>query len=210
MVRFLADADLNKISGILTRFPRGFFFYAIAKYNLGQAEQASDAANKFLAKNPRDPDAIKLFCRIELAARRPGAVIKILLEAQKAGTVDSDMLELLGRAYILSGRPQLGLETMERAAALSPKNADILARLASLRLSLGDASRASEEFEKAYELAPDKTAAAEQLVLASISAAELDRAAVALTRLIKAKGESEMTGNLGALLRAKMDNKPTE
>ncbi len=196
-----ADADLNKISGILTRFPRGFFFYAIAKYNLGQAEQASDAANKFLAKNPRDPDAIKLFCRIELAARRPGAVIKLLQEAQKAGSIDSDILELLGRAYTLSGRPQLGLETMERAAALSPDNADILARLAALRLSLGDASRASEEFEKAYALAPDKTAAAEQLVLASISAAELDRAAVALSRLIKAKGESEMTGNLAALLR---------
>lgn len=196
-----ADADLNKISGILARFPRGFFFYAIAKYNLGQAEQASDAANKFLARNPRDPDAIKLFCRIELAARRPGAVIKLLLETQKAGTVDSDMLELLGRAYTLSGRPQLGLETMERAAALAPNNADILARLAALRLSLGDASRASDEFEKAYEMAPDKTAAAEQLVLASISAAELDRAAVALSRLVKAKGESEMTGNLAALLR---------
>ncbi len=196
-----ADADLNKIAGILTRFPRGFFFYAIAKYNLGQAEQASDAANKFLAKNPRDPDAIKLFSRIELAARRPGAVIKIMLEAQKGGTVDSDMLELLGRAYILSGRPQLGLETMERAAALSPSNADILARLASLRLSLGDASRASDEFEKAYAMAPDKTAAAEQLVLASISAAELDRAAVALARLVKAKGESEITSNLAALLR---------
>ena len=65
-----ADTNLTKISSFLGRFPRGFFFYAITKYNIGQAEQASDAANKFLAKNPDDPDAIKLFCRIELAARR--------------------------------------------------------------------------------------------------------------------------------------------
>ncbi len=196
-----AEADLNKIAPLLGRFPRGFFFFAIAKYNLGQAEQASDAANKFLAKNPKDPDAIKLFSRIELAARRPGAVIKVLLDMQKAGGLDSDMLDLLGRAYALSGRPQQALLTMERAAALAPSSADILTRLAALRLSLGDAARASDEFEKAFAMAPDKTAAAEQLVLASISSGEIDRAAVSLARLVKAKGESEITGNLAALIR---------
>ena len=196
-----ADADLTKLSSFIGKFPRGLFFYAITKYNLGQAEQASDAANKFLAKNPDDPDAIKLFCRIELAARRTAGAISILARAQKQGIADADMLDLLGRAYALAGKPELALETMERAAALAPANADILARLAGLRLSLGDASRAAGDFEHVLDLSPQAAKAAEQLVLASISAGELDRAAVGLQRLRKIQGESETVGNLAALIR---------
>ncbi len=196
-----ADADLTKIQPLLTRFPRGLFFQAITKYNLGQAEQASDAANRYLAKNTTDPDAIKLFARIELAARRSAGVIKVLSRAQDGGVADSDMLDLLSRAYAMAGKPELALQNLERAAALAPQNADILTRLASLRLAMGDAGRAAGEFEKALQLSPEQAGAAEQLVLAALSAGEIDRASLALDRLRKAQGETEVVGNLAALIR---------
>ncbi len=196
-----ADSDLTKIASVLGRFPRGLFYYAIVKYNLGQAEQASDAANKFLARNAADADAVKLFSRIELAARRPALVIKELNRAQEAGFADSDMLDLLARAYLLAGKPDLALQNMERSAALAPANADILTRLASLRLNLGDASRAATELERALELSPGQAGAAEQLVMAGITAGEIDRAIVALEKLRKLRGETETVGNLSALIR---------
>ena len=196
-----ADADLTKIGSIIGRFPKGLFFYAIAKYNLGQAEQASDAASKFLAKNPNDPDAIKLFSRIELAGRRSSGVISLIGRAQQSGIADADMLDLLGRAYALAGKPDLALQNLERAAALAPQNADILTRLAALRLSLGDTGRAASDFEHSLDLAPQQAGAAEQLVLAAISGGEIDRATLALDRLRKIQGESEAVGNLSALIR---------
>ena len=95
-----ADADLSKVANFLARFPRGFFFYAITKYNIGQAEQASDSANKYLARNPNDPDAIKLYSRIELASRRSAGVIGLLTKSQQAGIADADMLDQIGRAHV--------------------------------------------------------------------------------------------------------------
>ena len=185
----------------IARFPRGFFFYAITKYNIGQAEQASDAANKYLAKNPNDPDAIKLYSRIELASRRTAGVITLITKSQQAGIADADMLDLLARAYLMAGKSDVALANLERASALAPQNADILTRLAALRLSLGDAGRAAGEFERALDIQPSQTDAAEQLVLAAIASGELDRATIGLGRLRKIQGESETVGNLSALIR---------
>ena len=196
-----ADADLTKIANFIGRFPRGLFFYAITKYNIGQAEQASDAANKFLAKNQTDPDAIKLYCRIELAGRRTAGVITLLTRSQQAGLADADMLDLLATAYAMAGKPDMALANLERASALAPQNAAILTRLAALRLNLGDAGRAAGEFERALDIVPQQTEAAEQLVLAAIASGDLDRATAGLGRLHKIRGESESVGNLAALIR---------
>ena len=196
-----ADADLARIANYIGRFPRGMFFYAITKYNIGQAEQASDAANKYLAKNPNDPDAIKLYARIELASRRTAGVITLLTRSQLAGIADADMLDLLGRAYAMAGKPDVALANLERASALAPQNPEILTRLAALRLGLGDASRAAGEFERALDLAPAQPDAGEQLVLAAISSGEIDRATLGLERLRKVQGDSETVGNLAALIR---------
>ncbi len=196
-----ANADLDKIATILNRFPRGGYFLAVVKYNLGEAEQASDAATKYLAKNPTDPDAIKLFARIELAARRAPAAIDVLSKAVGSGNSDSEMLDLLGRAYALAGRPEQAVQSMERAAALAPDNADILARLASLRLGLGDATRATADLEHALQLSPTLAGASETLVLAAISSGEIDKATLALDRLRKQQGETEVVGNLAALIK---------
>lgn len=196
-----AEADLSKISSIIGRYPRGFFFYAIAKYNIGQAEQASEAANKYLAKNPTDPDALKLFARIELAGKRSAGVISTLGRVQENGLADSEILELLSRAYALAGKTDLALQTLERAAALAPNNADLLTRLASFRLAIGDAGRAASDLDRALQISPGQEGAGEKLVLAALTTGEVDRAAVALDNLRRLQGESETVGNLAALIR---------
>jgi putative PEP-CTERM system TPR-repeat lipoprotein len=196
-----ADADLSKIANFIGRFPRGLFFYAITKYNIGQAEQASDAANKYLAKNTNEPDAIKLYARIELASRRTAGVINLLTKSQQAGIADADMLDLLARAYLMAGKADVALANLERASSLAPQNAEILTRLAALRLSMGDAGRAAGEFERVLDIAPEQSSAAEQLVLAAIASGEIDRATLGLARLRKIQGESETVGNLAALIR---------
>ena len=196
-----ADSDLTKIATIIARFPRGLFFYAITKFNIGQAEQAADAANKFLAKNQTDPDAIKLYSRIELAGRRTAGVITLLTRSQQAGLADADMLDLLATAYAMAGKPDGALANLERAAALAPLNTTILTRLATLRLNLGDADRAAGEFERVLDISPQQTEAAEQLVLAALSSGDPDRATIGLGRLRKIQGESESVGNLAALIR---------
>ena len=195
-----ADADLTRIANFIGRFPRGLFFYAITKFNIGQVEQASDAANKFLAKNQTDPDAIKLYCRIELAARRTAGVVTLLTRSLQAGLADADMLDLLATAHAMAGKPDMALANLERAAALAPQNAIILTRLAALRLTLGDAARAAGEFERALEISPRQSEAVEQLVRAAIASGDLDRASLALGRLRTLQGESETVGNLAALI----------
>jgi cellulose synthase operon protein C len=196
-----ADASLTKLGPTLTRFPRGLLYQAIAKYNLGQAEQASEAATKFLARNPDDPDAVKLFARVELAGRRTAKAIEVLSKAASSGNADADTLDLLGRAYALAGKPEQAVQSMERAVALAPGNADILTRLASIRMNTGDSAHAAGDLEKVLQMAPEQAGAAEALVVAAISSGEIDRAAVALERVRKAQGDSETVGNLAALIK---------
>ena len=196
-----ADAALTRLGSLIGRFPRGFYFQAIDKYNLGQGEQAAEAATHYLARNPTDPDAIKLFAKIELAGQRSAPVIAVLNKAVDAGTADSEMLDLLGRAYLLAGKPDLAMQSLQRAAALAPGNADILMRLAAVRMTLGDPVQASSDLEHALKLAPAQPGAGAALVVASLSAGNLDRAASALAALRRAEGDSEAVGNLQALLQ---------
>ncbi|MDE2576619.1 MAG: PEP-CTERM system TPR-repeat protein PrsT [Rhodospirillales bacterium] len=196
-----ADKDFTRVGGLLPRFPRGLYFLAIVKYNLGQAEQARDAASQYLQQNPNDLPAIKLFARIELAGQRPARAIDALSRAVNAGSADGETFDLLGRAYSLAGQPQQALASFEHAAILLPDDAGLLTRLAATRMALGDSAHASDDLEHALKLSPTQQGARASLVIADITAGELDRAAVALAGLRKAEGDSATVGNLTALLQ---------
>ena len=102
-----ADAALQKISPIISRFPRGDYFQALVKINLDQTEQAADAAAKYVARAPQDIAGYKLLARIHARARRPQQMIEVLTRAANAGLVDVELLELLGGAYIQTGQTAL-------------------------------------------------------------------------------------------------------
>ena len=196
-----ADAALTKLGSMLGRFPRGFYFLAITKYNLGQGEQAADAAAHYLAHDPNDPEAIKLAARIELASRRYPHAIEILSKAMDIGQADAEILDLLGRAYSLNGQPVQAIQTLQRAAALAPDNASILTRLAAVRMGMGDATGATSDLEHSLEIAPTGTNAGEVLVTAALSSGDLDKAVLALDRLKQQEGDSEAAGNLGGMIK---------
>ena len=48
-----ANAALENISPVLSRFPRGEYFQALVKINVDQTEQAIDAPIKYVARTPR-------------------------------------------------------------------------------------------------------------------------------------------------------------
>jgi putative PEP-CTERM system TPR-repeat lipoprotein len=196
-----ADAALTRLGPMLGQFPRGFYFLAVTKYNLGQGEQAADAAARYLARYPNEPEAIKLAARIELAGRRYPHAIEILSKAMDIGQADAEILDLLGGAYSLNGQPVQAVQTLQRAAALAPDNAEILTRLAAIRMGMGDATGATSDLEHSLEIAPAGTAAGEALVTAALSSGDLDKAVLALERLKQQEGDSEAVGNLGGLIK---------
>jgi putative PEP-CTERM system TPR-repeat lipoprotein len=198
-----ADVGLTQIQNILGRFPRGYYFQAVVKFNLGQAEQANEAATRFLQRNPNDPDGIKLLARIHMAAQRPDQAAELINKAMADGVKpDGEMMDLLGRAYAQAGKSELALAALEKAVALAPDNADILTRLAAIRLGLGDAAGAAKDLEQSIELAPKKVDAGEALIVAALANGEVDRAAAALDK-VKATGvRSENLGILEGMVRA--------
>ena len=203
-----ADSDLalGKLSGVIQRFPRGLYFQALIKSNLGQTEQAVDAALRYVAQAPTDSDGVRLLARIELGAQRPERAVAVLNKAIADGATTAETLDLLGRAYAVQGKSQLSSRTFQEAASLAPASPDILTRLASTRMQLGDMPGATAALEKALDIQPAQPDTGEALVATALSSGDVAKAQAALDRLRQQNGETEMVGILTAMVKlARMD-----
>ena len=203
-----ADADLalETLTPVIDQFPRGRYFQALIKSNLGQTEQAVDAALRYVAQMPGDVDGVRLLARIELGARRPDRAVAALEKAIAAGASDAQTLDLLGRAYAVQGKSQEAASRFQEAAALAPANSDILTRLASTRMQLGDTLGATAALEKSLDITPGQPNAGEALVAAALSTGDTDKAQSALDRLRKQNGNTEAVGLLTGMIKlARMD-----
>ncbi len=203
-----ADADLalEALAPIIDHFPRGRYFQALIKSNLGQTEQAVDAALRYVAQAPEDLDGVRLLARIEVGAGRPERAVAALAKAVSAGAADAETLDLLGRAYAVEGKTQEAASTFQEASALAPANSAILTRLASARMQLGDTLGATAALEKSLDLAPAQPNAGEALVAAALGAGDADKAQAALDRLRKQNGDTEAVGLLSGMVKlARMD-----
>jgi len=201
-----ADLDLVKLASVIQRFPRGQYFQALIKSNLGQTEQAVDAAMRYMTQVPDDLDGVRLLARVELGAQRPERAVAVLTKAIAAGAVTAETLDLLGRAYAIQGKAQLAASTFQEASALAPASSEILTRLASTRLQLGDTPGATVALEKALDLRPAQPNAGEALVAAALSSGDAERAEAALDRLRQQAGDTEAVGILAGMVRlARMD-----
>jgi putative PEP-CTERM system TPR-repeat lipoprotein len=197
-----ADAALQNISPIISRFPRGEYFLALVKVNLDQNEQAAEAAARYLAREPQDIAGIKLLARIHARAGRPAQMIAVLTKAADAGLADAELLELLGSAYIQTGQGALAVQTLDRAAVLAANDSVALAQIAAIRLGIGDAGGAERDLTRSLELAPDRAGIGERLVMAALAAGDVDRAGAELDRLRQLPGaEPAKLGNLLGLVR---------
>lgn len=201
-----ADQAFQRLSTVMNRFPRAYFFLAITKSNLGQTEQAADAARRYAARAPNDPDGAKLLARIELAAGRPAQAIEALNQIAGSGRADAEVLDLMGRAQAMTGRVDRASQSFQQASQLAPQNAEILTRLASTRLQMGDTAGATGALERSLELSPGQAGAAGALVAAALAAGDVDRAEAALDKMRQQAGETETVGNLAGTIRmARLD-----
>lgn len=196
-----ADQDLQKISTVLGQIPRGYYFLAMDKAGLGDTQQAGDAIERYVARNPHDLDGLKLLAQIELNARQPDSVIRALAPAAASGTADAQTLDFLGRAYAMKGETPQAAKTLEHASKLAPGDAAILTHLASTRMQLGDASGAVDTFKRSLKVQPSQTSAEQALVIAAVQSGNLDQAQAALDKLRAQVGDTEAVGNLTGLLR---------
>jgi putative PEP-CTERM system TPR-repeat lipoprotein len=197
-----ADTALQKISPVISRFPRGEYFQALVKINLNQFEQAADAANKYVARMSQDIAGYKLLARIYARAHRPQQMIAALMKASDAGLVDVELLELLGNGYVQTGQIGLALQTLDKAARLASDDADVLSRIAAIRLGIGDAGGAERNLARSLELTPDKAGLGEQLVMAALAAGDIDQAAAELDKLRRQPtSDPAKLGNLLGLVR---------
>ena len=196
-----ADAVLTKLAPVLARFPRGPYFEAVVKAGLNQNESAADAAARYVARSPGDPDGVRLLARIELAARRPDRAIAALVKATDAGMNDAETLDMLGRAYALDGKVPLAVEAFQKASNLAPDDPTILTRLASSKLQLGDTSGATSTLERSLDLAPKQVNAGEALVGAALAEGDADKAQAALDRMRQQVGDTEAVGMLDGLVK---------
>jgi putative PEP-CTERM system TPR-repeat lipoprotein len=203
-----ADADVivQRLDPVLARFPRGLYFKAVAKASVGQSAQAEDSAVAYVARNPNDPDGIRLLARIQMGARRPERAVATLSSAVNAGLKDTETLDLLGRAYVQSGKRAEGEDAFKRASAAAGGSAGGLTRVASSRLQAGDLAGAATDLERSLDIAPSQPGAGQALVGAALALGDLDKAQEALNRLKQQTGETEATYLLGGFIQlARLD-----
>ncbi len=201
-----SDASFAKLSALMGRFPRAYYFDSITKYNLGQMEQATESAKLYVQRAPGDAEGIKLYSRILLASGHGDQALQVMDRSVKAGVADAEMLDLMGRAYETSGKKNEALKSFDKAAAMAPQNAEILTHLASAKMGVGDALGATSDYTRSLQMAPDQTTAGEALVVAALASGDVEKASAALNTLRAKEGKTETVGMLnGSLLMMKQD-----
>lgn len=195
-----ADADLERISGVIARFPRGYYLQALVKYNLHQFAPAEDAARRFVARQPDDLAGKRLLGLIELAQGRPADTIATLSGLASAGNADAGVLDLLGRAYAEMGQPAKALAAFGQAVKLAPKNAALRLQLGEAQMRTGNTAAAVADLEKSLQLAPS-TPAGEALAMTEMGSGNWKGALAAADKLQKAQPDSPVAGNLKGVIK---------
>jgi putative PEP-CTERM system TPR-repeat lipoprotein len=196
-----ADADLDRINNYLARIQRAYYLDAVVKEQLGQLEQAEDAATKYLARAPNDLAAYKTLARIQFAKHRPDAVIETLAKVADSGKADAGTFDLLGRAYAATGRAADAIAAFQKAETLAPNDVGVQTRLASVRMGMGDVDTAMGDLEHTLTLAPKIPAVGEALFFAALATGDTSKAGEALEKIRAAQGQTEIVENLEGLYK---------
>jgi putative PEP-CTERM system TPR-repeat lipoprotein len=201
-----ADASLSRIAAFLGRIPRAYYLLAVTKRELGQLEQAQDAATRYLARAPNDLAGYKLVAHIQTDQHQPDHVIETLSKITEAGQGDAETYDLLGRAYVATGRGDDAIKMFQKAQTLAPKDVGLQTRLAAARLGQGDITDAIGDLEGTLKLAPTQPVVGEALFFATLATGDLDKAAAVIKQLRDIQGDTPVVQNLdGLLLLAKLD-----
>ncbi len=196
-----AGESLDVISPIIGSLPRGLYYMALVKINVGQPAQAEEAAAKFLTIHPDDVEAHKLMAFIALSRRRPQDARAQLQDIVASGHADADALALMGRAQAMAGDDKAAEKTLAQAQAMAPKDADILNRLAGVRLALGEIGMADQDLRSSLAIDPHQAEAGTALVRGLLQHGDVAGATKALDGLKQSLGDTALTGLLSAEIK---------
>ena len=142
------------IAGYIGRIQRAYYLQAVVKEQLGQFEQAEEAARKYLARAPNDLAAYKVLARIQFAKQRPDQVIETLAKVAESGKADAEAYDLLGRAYAATRPGRTPIKAFQKAETLAPNDVGRAdpARLGAM--GMGDVDTAVGDLEHTLQLAP--------------------------------------------------------
>ncbi len=183
------------------RIQRAYYLQAVVKEQLGQYEQAEEAARKYLGRAPNDLAAYKVLARLQFARHRPEQVIDTLAKVAESGKADAEAYDLLGRAYASTGRGLEAIQAFQKAEAMAPNDVGVQTRLASVRMGMGDPDTAVGDLEHTLQLAPKLPAISEALFFAALATGDTAKAGDALAKIRAAQGETEVVGNLEGLFK---------
>ena len=201
-----AEALLQKLDPIFATFPRAFLLRAAVQERNGELQQAEEAAAKYIARVPEDPNGYKLLARLYLEDRRPDLALTPLKQAVQAGKADALVYDMLGHAYAATGHPPEAAEAYVKADELAPGDIETETALAAARIASGQADKALEGLDAALAKAPASPPLQEAAFSAALATGELERAERVLARAKQAAGETPVTQNMMAMLQlARLD-----
>lgn len=175
------------------------FLAGMTTHALGSYQQAESYLNRFLARFPGHPQALKILAATQIKNNQPDKALETLAPFLAADTTeikDIQALSLAGEAYLLKQEPAKASAYLERAAAIDPKNAAIQTQLGLSHLSAGDSQLGVIELEKAASLGPNQYKADALLVMTHLNHKEYDKALAAINLLEKKHPNSAVTQSL--------------
>ena len=184
-----ANVSMQKLQPVLQQVPRGEYYYALVKSNVGQMEQAVEAVGHYVARNRADADGYRLLARIKLAMGRPAEATDALKHAADLG----------GNQAAPAPGAVLAAPSPDDAPSNDPES---LTRLASQQLEAGDTSGAERDLEQSLETQPTRADTGAAQVLSALAIGDLEQAQAALARLARQpRALPEVVGNLTGLVK---------
>jgi putative PEP-CTERM system TPR-repeat lipoprotein len=201
-----AEALLQKLDPIFASYPRAFLLRAAVQERNGELQQAEEAAAKYIARVPDDPNGYKLLARLYLEDHRPDLALTPLKQAVQAGKGDALVYDMLGHAYAATGQQAEAAEAYAKADELAPGNIETETALATARIASGQPEKALGGLEATLAKAPANPVVQEAAFSAALAIGELARAERVLEEAKRAAGETAVTQNLTAMLQlARLD-----
>ncbi len=110
----------------------------LPRYYLGNREQARDLLERYLARQPDHPRALRLHGALLMSQGEYQEAYRLLDAAVGASSNNASLLALAGSAAMLSGAGKAGTEYLRRAAELRPDDAELARLAAAAELDSGD------------------------------------------------------------------------
>ena len=207
-----ADADLNRLAPVIGRFPGAYFVEAVVKQQLGQMEQAREAAARFAARNPSDQQAAALLASIDLQMHRPDLAVTTLDRFVNVGTADqggaAGGLAAPGNASGPAGSPNQGQASsgqdhpgQDNPQQASPRIYELLGRAYADQGKMDQANAALRHAVASKGTAPD-AALLNQLAMSYLTMGNPGKAASSLQQSLRttpAQPDAEQVLALAAL-----------